>query len=213
MAKFHVSSDGNPRVCTAAEGNCPIGGNENHYTSKEAARAAFEESVKVPTSTTKKTLSEKSVRKVTAWGTVEWRNSKGQLHRDGDLPAVELTDGAKEWWVNGKCHRDGGLPAIESADGVRAWYQNDKLHRDGDLPAIEDDDGSKWWYQNDQPHRDDGLPAVEMADGTKNWCQNGLLHRDGDLPAIELPDGAKWWYQNGKFQYRVLPDGTRRDRL
>ncbi len=213
MAKYHVSSDGNPRVCKALEGNCPIGGNESHYTSKEAARAAFEASVEVLTSIPKKTLSEKSTRTVNQDGDVQWRNSNGELHRDNDLPAFEGLDGSKSWYQNGKRHRDGGQPAIEWADGVKGWYQNGLAHRDNDLPAIEEVDGTKYWYQNGLIHRDGDLPAIERADGTKNWCQNGLLHRDGGLPAIELPDGAKWWYQNGKFQYRVLPDGTRRDRL
>ena len=45
------------------------------------------------------------------------------LHRlDG--PAVEWSDGTKEWYVNGKCHRLDG-PAIERADGKKSWYIND----------------------------------------------------------------------------------------
>ncbi len=223
VSKFHVSSDGNPRVCNAAEGNCPIGGDETHYTSKEAARAAFEESVEVLESASKKTTLSESVRTVNEWGYVEWRNANGKLHRDGDLPAiehpdgskiwyqngerhrdgglpaVEWSDGMKEWWVNGEVHRDGGLPAWEGADGSKSWLKNGKLHRDGGLPAVEYATGSKSWYRNGKLHRDDGLPAVEYADGTKEWYQNGKRHRDGDLPAIEASSGAKQWYRNGKL--------------
>lgn len=47
MAKYHLSTDGNPRVCTAADGNCPLGGDAPHFSSKIAARAAFEASVDV----------------------------------------------------------------------------------------------------------------------------------------------------------------------
>lgn len=100
MAKFHISSDGNPRVCSASEGKCPLGGNESHFTSKEAAREAFEVSMKASESTSKKAALSESVRTVNRWGDVEWRNSKGQLHRDGDLPAVEYADGTKEWYQN-----------------------------------------------------------------------------------------------------------------
>ena len=42
MANFHISEDGNPRVCKAQSGNCPIGGDEQHFTSPEAARNAYE---------------------------------------------------------------------------------------------------------------------------------------------------------------------------
>ncbi len=189
MAKYHVSTDGNPRVCTAAEGNCPIGGDENHYTSKEAARAAFEAAAEAPESSSKKNNPGKSVRTVNERGDVEWRNVNGELHRDGDLPAIEYADGSK------------------------AWYQNGLLHRDGDQPAIEDADGSKWWYQNGRYHRDGDLPAIEWADGQKERWVNGLLHRDGGLPAAEWPNGKKEWWVNGEFQYRILPDGTRTNRL
>ena len=166
MDKFHISSDGNPRVCSASEGNCPIGGNENHYTSKEAARAAFEASLK-------------SIRTVSPWGDVDWRNSQGQIHRDYDLPAVEYQDGRKVWFQNGLVHRDGDRPAFEGQNGAKQWYRNGKRHRDGDLPAI------------------------EAAEGTKEWRQNGKLHRDGDLPAIERADGTKEWWVNGRRQRRV----------
>lgn len=45
MTKYHISEDGNPRVCTAAEGNCPLGSDEPHFSTKIAARAAYEASL------------------------------------------------------------------------------------------------------------------------------------------------------------------------
>ncbi len=164
MPKFHVSSDGNPRVCAASKGNCPIGGDETHYTSKEAARAAFEALEAIPESASKKVDVGESVRTVNEWGDVEWRNADGELHRDGDLPAIEDAAGSKEWWFNGQRHRDGDLPALELEYGSKYWYQNGQLHREGDLPAI------------------------EWADGAKAWYQNGKFRRDGDLPAFEGPN-------------------------
>jgi len=147
-------------------------------------------------------------------GTKFWYKD-GLPHRDGGLPAIERLDGSKEWHVNGKRHRDNDLPAIEQADGSKEWFVNGKRHRDGDLPAVEWQDGHKAWYENGQPHRDGGLPAVEWADGHKEWKVNGYLHRDGDLPAIERPDGARQWYVRGK-RHRdndlpaiEWPDGTR----
>ncbi len=31
----------------------------------------------------------------------EYRNSEGELHREGGEPAREWADGSREWWVNG----------------------------------------------------------------------------------------------------------------
>jgi len=69
----------------------------------------------------------------------EWCNEKGQLHRlDG--PAIEGSNGSKDWYQNGQRHRLDG-PAFEGANGDKYWYQNDQHHRlDG--PAIEGTDGS-----------------------------------------------------------------------
>lgn len=41
MAKFHISPDGNPRICAAAV-RCPLGGAEDHYDSMAEARQAYE---------------------------------------------------------------------------------------------------------------------------------------------------------------------------
>jgi hypothetical protein len=51
-----------------------------------------------------------------------WYNANWDRHRDNDLPAMELSDGGKEWYVNGKYHRLGGLPALERAGGSKYWY-------------------------------------------------------------------------------------------
>ena len=56
--------------------------------------------------------------------TTYWRDDFGELHRDGGLPAIEYSDGGKQWWVNGKRHRDGGLPAIDFSDGTKSWWVN-----------------------------------------------------------------------------------------
>lgn len=40
----------------------------------------------------------------------------GKLHRDDDLPAVELTDGTKKWFDTGKCLRV-VIPKIQDSTG------------------------------------------------------------------------------------------------
>ena len=78
-------------------------------------------------------------------GNKRWRNKNGVFHRlDG--PAVEPSNGDKQWYLNGVLHREGG-PAIERSDGSKEWWLNGWRHREGG-PAVEDSDGSKEWYLN-----------------------------------------------------------------
>lgn len=51
MAKYHVNSAGEAGTCRATKGGCPFGGEDEHYSSPEAARAAFEESMENETTT------------------------------------------------------------------------------------------------------------------------------------------------------------------
>lgn len=44
MSKFHINDMGNPGPCSAAQGNCPFGGEEEHYNTINQAREAFERS-------------------------------------------------------------------------------------------------------------------------------------------------------------------------
>ncbi len=53
----------------------------------------------------------------------EYKNQLGQYHRT-DGPAVEYSNGSKEWWINGKLHRENG-PAIILGNGVKWWFLND----------------------------------------------------------------------------------------
>lgn len=92
-------------------------------------------------------ISKCGVYRVTIHKNKTFYTKKGNLHRDGNLPAVEYADGRKEYWKNGKRHRDGDLPAVDCADGTKEWWQNGKLHRDGDLPAIEWADGYKEYWK------------------------------------------------------------------
>lgn len=74
-----------------------------------------------------------------------YRNKLCQLHKE-DGPAIEYTDGHKEWYINGELHRLDG-PAIEWPDGGKSYYINGKRHRE-DGPAIEGHNGYKSWHVN-----------------------------------------------------------------
>lgn len=42
MARYHINSKGEPAICRATKKPCPLGNENQHYDSKEAAREAFE---------------------------------------------------------------------------------------------------------------------------------------------------------------------------
>jgi hypothetical protein len=44
------------------------------------------------------------------------------LHRE-DGPAIEWSDGSKEWYINGKLHREDG-PAATFPEGNVMWFLN-----------------------------------------------------------------------------------------
>lgn len=112
-------------------------------------------------------------KRIDKYGNIRWfLNSK--LHRDNDLPAVEIKKfGIKHWYQNGVQHRDGDKPASITETGHREWIRNGKYHRDGDLPAIEDINGDREWYKYGKLHRIGVLPAIEHANGDREWYKYG----------------------------------------
>ena len=77
----------------------------------------------------------------------EYRNEKGKLHRT-DGPAIEWSDGYKEYWVDGKRHRTDG-PAVEGSDGYKEYWVDGKRHRLNG-PAVEGSDGYKEYWVGGQ---------------------------------------------------------------
>lgn len=55
-------------------------------------------------------------------GGTYWRKD-GLLHRE-DGPAVEYTNGTKQWWINGEHHREDGPAVINVSTGTNLWYLN-----------------------------------------------------------------------------------------
>jgi hypothetical protein len=66
----------------------------------------------------------KVYKEIDAYGNIRYRNEKRQLHRT-DGPAIEWTDGSKEWYINNQQHRLDG-PAREWPTGHKFWYINDQ---------------------------------------------------------------------------------------
>ena len=87
----------------------------------------------------------------------------GVYHRE-DGPAI-ITPDAKEWWYRGIRHRIVG-PAIEYTNGDREWFVDGKRHRLSG-PAVIKNNRKEWW-QNNIKTRKDG-PHVITADGMLLW--------------------------------------------
>jgi hypothetical protein len=108
-------------------------------------------------------------------GDLFWRNSKGQLHREKDLPAAIYHNGERCWYKHGKVSRINDLPARILSDGTQVWAVNGVLYRDDDKPAIIYSNGTREWYKNGKQHRDHYFPAVVNADGTCEYWKYGKI--------------------------------------
>jgi hypothetical protein len=63
----------------------------------------------------------------TKWGGIEYRNERGELHREDGPAYLNPLTGTKAWVINGKCHREDG-PAVVFFDGTEWYYLNDILY-------------------------------------------------------------------------------------
>jgi len=145
----------------------------------------------------------------------------GEMHRDGDWPA--LIETSKDnllytvWYQHGKIHRDGDLPAHVRTGrswDCKKWYQHGEIHRDGDKPAEIDPNG--WgisWYQHGKLHREGDKPTVIRDDCHMMWHQNGELHRDNGRPAlISNSPNCTDWYCHGVRYFHMNTCGAIVDR-
>ena len=67
-----------------------------------------------------------STRTVTETGSVHWRDSNGELHRE-DGPA-KISQGYRYWYKHGDRHREDG-PAVICADGTKQYYLDGVLQK------------------------------------------------------------------------------------
>jgi hypothetical protein len=108
-------------------------------------------------------------------GSIFWyKHGTTVVHREGG-PAIEYTNGDKEWWYDGYLHREDG-PAIKKADGVCYWFAHGKRHRD-DGPAIEYSNGDKRWYLYDKEYSEEEFKKNKAE--AKNTCSGKVVEIDG----------------------------------
>lgn len=96
----------------------------------------------------------------------------GVPYREGDKP-VEISGDNTKIWLNSKnqLHRLNDKPAMVWKDGNKIWALNDQIHRENDKPAKIDSTG-QFWYKHDMQHREGGKPAAIYRNGGKEYFLN-----------------------------------------
>lgn len=127
-------------------------------------------------------------------GVVRYLNEFGQLHRDGNLPAV-IDRQNLEYYQYGELHRENG-PAVIN-DNQEVYYRHGLKHRE-DGPAVEhfikDDNGNKElmsqeYYRDGELHREHG-PALIWTTGSYQHYRHGKLHNENG-PACHYVKNGK----------------------
>ncbi len=72
----------------------------------------------------------KSICEIDSAGVKRWYNEQRHYHRK-DGPAVEYSNGYKDWYVNGLLHREDG-PAVERDYGKSYYYHGQYIKCDND---------------------------------------------------------------------------------
>lgn len=103
-------------------------------------------------------------------GNEVWYNDDGEVHRDGDEPAIICLDGSLYFYKNGKRHRDGDNPAIIHDTGEEFFYKDGKMHRTIG-PAFSRGDYEEWWYEGH-------FIAYNKEDFEKTLSQRGIFLED-----------------------------------
>ena len=107
---------------------------------------------------------------------VQYRNSKGKLHRVG-APAV-VTEDQVVFYNNGKCHRVNEPAVIYKSGNVEFWVEG-KLHRGGDKPAIEFNSETQqlyeYWFRGKRSRL--GNKPAYVSKRLLQWWENGKLTR------------------------------------
>lgn len=122
-------------------------------------------------------------------------NPGGQLHCDNG-PAVEFQGGDLEWWRHGQLHRDGDEPAIEIKDGGSMTQWAFPRANSRKLSPFLLVPGTKVWASYGLVHRDAG-PAFEMPLSPGNvyqeYWRKGRLHNSNG-PAVQSNSIQIYYY-------------------
>lgn len=123
-------------------------------------------------------------------GQISYYNEHNDLHRE-DGPAIEYTNGDKEWYLNGKLHRE---------DGPARLIRNE-THQE--------------WYKNGQEHSYNGQPSIFIMKPTENyirWAENGqniidISLEDGKITEIFVYESENEMNYDPSIPVRLAIDG------
>jgi len=112
-----------------------------------------------------------------------WKNSKGEIHRDNDLPAKIDKYGNMNWYRNGLHSRDNGKPTHVYIDGTLKWKINIEWVR------VIRADGSEMSYADGKIVKSTAptYPAVYY------YNKDGNFHNTTEPTII---NGKKIWYED-----------------
>jgi 5-methylcytosine-specific restriction endonuclease McrA len=142
---------------------------------------------------------------IDSYGNEYWLKDR-KFHRE-DGPAVIRkikNKEIKEYYINGMLHRDNDLPAVEIIDKVRGftlskWYFKNELHRDNDLPSyiskntykdksLDKSLSKKAWHKNDKLFRINNGPTVvqEITSKKGHFIVNIYQKSNGKISKKEI---------------------------
>ena len=143
---------------------------------------------------------------------VNYHYINGELHREGDLPAIDQSNKRREYHVGGVAHRANGKPQhiVNNSYLKQTTFKEYGLeHREGGLPSHHEIDSSgnseiRYKIRGQFNAIDNKTPShtIKTSSGNiyKLFHKDNKLHRDNDLPAVIEQNGdliTKKWYQHG----------------
>lgn len=107
-------------------------------------------------------------------GEIEWGENgyaflrRGKLHRNGDLPALEVPGVVKEYWTDGKRNRAGNKPAVIEYGAIRhTYYVDDQLHRTNGPARIYANGKKEYWTRGKQLTFEEWREDVDTDEGAE----------------------------------------------
>jgi len=139
------------------------------------------------------------------------------LHREDDKPASITTVKKNSWYEHNRLHRKNG-PAIDRSDGSKEWFLNGlRMNTRGNPNVVREDKSREhviYYSLNDKPSLISQMDADEDKDNivVYHWHNEYGLHRGNDNPArifvLEMDPHivtqAEWWH-NGKKHREGAP--------
>lgn len=127
-------------------------------------------------------------------GNTYYYNENNRLHKENG-PAIEYSDGDKEWWIKGELHRLDDA-AIEYADGSKQWWINHRFIGSSYEGFTEDDfENYKREYSITSSLKFTGALEGDIVVGLQKWLEDPSA-----VPSFidSLDNPMKWFISENK---------------